>query len=61
MQEWWGPPPLDPDYLQRIPDGVLVADEGELLLHRFSDDRTIGNHGGLTDAEREIPLLVIAN
>jgi hypothetical protein len=37
---------------------VLVADEGHSLLHRFSDTRLIGQHGGLSPAEREIPILV---
>jgi hypothetical protein len=37
---------------------VLIADDDTLLLHRHSDDRMIGNHGALTDAERLVPLLV---
>ncbi|MEN8114153.1 MAG: alkaline phosphatase family protein [Actinomycetota bacterium] len=56
--EWWGPGPRHPSFDDRAPDGVLVADDGVLLLHRHSDDRMVGNHGGLTDAERLIPLLV---
>ena len=28
------------------------------LLHRFSDDRLVGQHGGLTPEELEVPLLV---
>jgi hypothetical protein len=35
-----------------------VAHDGHLLLHRFSDERLIGNHGGLADAERVVPVLV---
>jgi hypothetical protein len=58
MEEWWGPGPRHPDFAARAPDGVLVADEGHSLLHRFSDDRLIGAHGGLTDAERRVPVLV---
>ncbi|VAW09616.1 hypothetical protein MNBD_ACTINO02-1144, partial [hydrothermal vent metagenome] len=42
----------------RAPDGVLFADDGWLLLHRHADDRMIGNHGGLTPEEMNIPLLV---
>lgn len=42
----------------RLPDGVLFADPGYAILHRFSDTRMIGHHGGLTDEERLIPLLL---
>jgi hypothetical protein len=55
---WWGPGPHHPSFEKRAPDGILVADDDTLLLHRFSDNRMIGNHGGLTDAERLVPLLV---
>ncbi len=58
MEHWWGPGPRHPRFGERVPDGVLVADEGHNLLHRFSDDRLIGAHGGLTDAERRVPILV---
>ena len=58
MAHWWGPEPHHPSFAARAPNGVLVADDDRLLLHRFSDDRMVGNHGGLTDAERRIPLLV---
>jgi hypothetical protein len=58
MVHWWGPPPHHQAFDGRAPDGVLVADDDHYLLHRFSDDRLIGNHGGLTDAELEVPLLV---
>lgn len=58
MMGWWGPGPRHPSFDERAPDGVLVADDGILLLHRHSDDRMVGNHGGLTDAERLIPLLI---
>ena len=60
MVHWWGPEPHHPDLSRRLPDGVLVADDDILLLHRFSDRRMVGNHGALTDAERLIPLLVYA-
>jgi hypothetical protein len=58
MSAWWGPGPPHPRFTERAPDGVLVADDDVLLLHRHSDDRMIGNHGALTDAERILPLLV---
>ncbi len=60
MEHWWGPGPMTVAAAARRPSGVLVADPGTLLLHRHSDDRMIGNHGGLTPEERHIPLLVTA-
>jgi len=58
LVEWWGPGPHHPSFDARSPDGALIADDGFLLLHRHSDDRMVGNHGALTDAERLIPLLI---
>lgn len=58
MEDWWGPTPRHEAFAARAPDGVIVADDDTLLLHRYSDDRMIGNHGALTDAERLIPLLI---
>lgn len=58
MAHWWGSEPHHPAFTARAPDGVLVADDDWLLLHRFSDHRMVGNHGGLTDAERQVPLMV---
>ncbi len=58
MIHWWGPEPRHPKLAERLPDGVLVADDDTLLLHRFSDDRMVGNHGALTDAERLVPLMI---
>jgi Type I phosphodiesterase / nucleotide pyrophosphatase len=58
MEHWWGPEPRHDRFDARAPDGVLVADDDTLLLHRYSDNRMIGNHGALTDGERLVPLLV---
>lgn len=58
MESWWGPGPRHPEFEARVPDGVLVADPGHAILHRFSDDRLVGQHGGLTPEELEVPLLV---
>ena len=58
MEGWWGPGRPHPRFTERLPDGVLLADPGYALLHRFSDDRLIGQHGGLTAEELEVPLLV---
>lgn len=55
---WWGPGPYHREFERRRPDGVLVADDDRVILHKHSDDRMTGQHGGLTDAERQIPLLV---
>ena len=55
---WWGPGPMSPAAEERLPDGILLAEDDHVLLHRFSDERMIGNHGALTDIERQIPLLV---
>ena len=55
---WWGPGEPHPRFEQRAPDGVLLAEDDALLLHRFSDDRMIGNHGAMTADEQKVPLLV---
>jgi len=61
MIHWWGPEPRHPALTDRLPDGVLVADDDTLLLHKHSDERMVGNHGALTDAERLIPLMISGN
>jgi hypothetical protein len=58
MEQWWGPGARHPEFDLRTPDGVLLADPGHTVLHRFSDERLIGMHGGLTPKELRIPLLV---
>jgi len=58
MRHWWGPGPAHPQFAARAPDGVLVADGDHVIHHRFSDHRMVGHHGGLTDEERIIPILV---
>jgi hypothetical protein len=58
MEHWWGPGPRHPEFDARAPDGVLVVDPGCAVLHRFSDDRLVGQHGGLTPEELEVPLLI---
>lgn len=47
-----------PELAERIPDALLLAPPDRLLLPRGMDRRLIGYHGGDTDAERSIPLLV---
>jgi len=58
IRHLWGPASVSMTGVDRLPDGVLVAEDGYLLLHKHSDDRMVGNHGGLTAAERIIPLLM---
>ena len=55
---WWGPEPRHPTFDERAPDGILVAEDDRLLLHHHADDRLVGNHGAMTEAERLIPLLI---
>jgi len=58
MEGWWGPGKPHSRFAERVPDGALLADPGYALLHRFADDRLIGQHGGLTPEEMRVPLLV---
>ena len=58
MDGWWGPPPYHPEFERRRPDGALVADDGFALLYPGSDGIMVGQHGGLTEAELRIPILV---
>ncbi len=60
MDDWWGPPPHHPEFERRRPDGALVADDGWALLYPGSDGTMVGHHGGLTEAELRIPILVAA-
>jgi len=54
----WGPGPLHPEFEQRAPDALFFAADGQALLFDGDDQPMVGHHGGLTDAEIEIPLLV---
>ncbi|MDP8959610.1 MAG: alkaline phosphatase family protein [Actinomycetota bacterium] len=58
MLDWWGPSPRHPRFDERAPAGALVADPGHTLLHRHSDRRLVGAHGGLMDEELSVPLLI---
>jgi hypothetical protein len=55
---WLGGEPTHPDLSARLPDRLLLAPPGKLLLPRPFDKRLIGYHGGIEPAEIEIPLLV---
>jgi len=60
MDGWWGPPPFHPEFERRRPDGALVAGEGFALLYPGNEGIMVGQHGGLTQAELRIPILVAA-
>ena len=58
FRPWLGPGPDHPDLAGRLPDFLLLAPPGRLVLPRGFDKRLIGYHGGLETAEVEVPLLV---
>lgn len=58
LAPFWGTDPVDPLYSDRVPDGVLFPDPGWTIFARYMNDRLVGYHGGLTDPERLIPMLV---
>ncbi|MDH3729631.1 MAG: alkaline phosphatase family protein [Acidimicrobiia bacterium] len=55
---WFGTGGRHPHLDDRVPAGALVANDGVRLLHKHSDKRLIGVHGGLSEAERRVPLLI---
>lgn len=58
LLEWLGGPDGHPSLPDRLPDRLLVAPPGKVLLPRPFDKRLIGYHGGLEREEMEIPLLL---
>lgn len=58
VADLWGPPPYHPRFEERKPDGLLVADGGYALVPHGTVDTMVGHHGGLTEAELRVPLLV---
>ncbi len=54
----WGPEPYHPRFAERLPDGLLIADDGYALVPHGTVDTMVGHHGGVTEAELRIPLLV---
>ncbi|MEE8331924.1 MAG: alkaline phosphatase family protein [Acidimicrobiia bacterium] len=55
---WFGSRQPHPLFAERAPAGAIIADDGVRLLHRNSDERLIGVHGSLSEAERLVPLLI---
>lgn len=54
----FGSPPIHPDWASRTGDLVMIArDEAYLWWHR-EDNPLIGRHGGLTEAEMTVPLVL---
>lgn len=60
LEGMWGPGPVHEAFDERRPDGIIFADNGHAIFHSRSNDRLIGHHGGLSDAERLVPVLVRA-
>jgi hypothetical protein len=54
----WGPAPLHEEFAERLPDGLLFADEGYALVPAGTVDEMVGHHGGVTEAELRVPILV---
>lgn len=56
---WFGPPPHHPDLAQRLGDFTLILADDWTLRDRVpgeDDYRLPGMHGGVSQAEREVPL-----
>jgi hypothetical protein len=58
IEHWWGPGEHHPAFDDRAPDGVLVPEPLSVVFHKHADERLVGHHGGLTDEERRIQLLL---
>ncbi len=55
---WFGEGTLHPRLTHRLPAHIVLARPGTVILPRGFDRRLAGYHGGLTDEEVAIPLLV---
>lgn len=53
-----GSDPVHPELKDRLPDRLLLAPRGQVLLPRGFDKRLVGYHGGLEPEEIQVPLLV---
>lgn len=58
LDDIWGSGPFHEAFDGRRPDGIIFADDGHAIFHSRSNDRLVGHHGGLSDAERLVPVLV---
>lgn len=55
---WLGPGPRHRELGGRLPDAVLLAPPGTVILPPGFDKRLVGYHGGLSPEEVAVPLLV---
>ncbi len=58
MDGWWGPEPFSNEAASRLPQGALLADEGVAIHYPGNATELVGYHGGVSEAELRIPLLV---
>lgn len=58
IEHWWGPGDHHAAFGDRAPDGVLLPPPRSVVFHKHADDRLVGHHGGLTEEERRVPILV---
>ncbi len=58
LPDLWGPPPFHPELRHRLPNGLIVVNDGVALHYPGNETRLIGYHGGLTEDELRVPLLV---
>lgn len=54
----WGPGPFHPELERRLPVGLIVADDNIALHYPGNQIHFVGYHGGLSEDELRIPLLV---
>lgn len=54
----WGPGPFHPEFERRRPDGLIMAEPGVGFLYPGNRTLLAGYHGGLSEEELRIPLLV---
>jgi hypothetical protein len=58
---WLGPGPIHPRLGERVGDWTLLLADGYALTDRLQGEkrhRMVGFHGGASDAERRVPLMV---
>lgn len=56
LEPLWGPSGNETRGVR--PDGAFIADPGWVIVPRNMNKKMIGAHGGLSPAERQVPLLV---
>lgn len=58
LEGLWGPGPFHPEFERRRPDGLIIADPGVGFRYPGNRAELAGYHGGLSDDELRVPLLV---